>query len=47
MVTPLDPSRDPEAERKRIIRGRNYALAAALVVMVVLFYLITIARIGG
>lgn len=35
---------DEEFAAKR--RGRNWALLAVLVAMVVLFYLITIARIG-
>ncbi len=38
---------DNEAERKRIIRSRNLVVAGLLVAMVVLFYLITIARTGG
>lgn len=38
---------DQEDERRRIQRGRNYALGGLLLGMAVLFYLITIARIGG
>ena len=38
---------DPEAERKRIIKQRNLMLGGLLVGMVVLFYFITIARLGG
>jgi hypothetical protein len=40
---------DPEekAERNRRIRRRNLALLGVLVGLVVLFYLITIARISG
>jgi hypothetical protein len=35
---------DPETERKRIQRGRNRALGLVLLGLVVLFYLITIAK---
>jgi hypothetical protein len=35
---------DPEAERKRIIKGRNIALALLLFGLVVLFFFITIAK---
>lgn len=38
---------DPEAERKRIIKQRNLMLGGLLVGLVVLFYFITIARLGG
>ena len=38
---------EPEAQRRRIIRQRNYVLAALLLAMAGLFYLITLARIGG
>lgn len=38
---------DLEEERRRIQRGRNYALGGLLLAMAVLFYVITIARIGG
>ena len=42
------PERDPaEKAIYRQRRGRNWALAAALVLLVVLFYLITIVRMGG
>jgi hypothetical protein len=41
-----DPT-DPEAERRRIIKSRNLVLALLLVGMVLLFYFITIARLGG
>ena len=37
---------EEEAEFKRRRRGRNIALALVLVGFVVLFYLITIARMG-
>ena len=35
----------PEQQRRR--RARNLAIAAALVGMVVLFYILTLARLGG
>ena len=35
---------DPKAERKRIIKGRNNALALLLFGLVVLFFFITIAK---
>ena len=35
---------DPEAERKRIIKGRNNALALLLFALVVLFFFITSAK---
>lgn len=38
---------DPEADRKRIIKQRNWILGGLLVSMAVLFYFITIARLGG
>jgi hypothetical protein len=41
-MDPLTP--DPEAERKRIIKGRNNALALLLFGLVVLFFFITIAK---
>ncbi|MEY4238292.1 MAG: hypothetical protein RL339_893 [Pseudomonadota bacterium] len=41
------PETDPEAERKRIIKQRNLMLGGLLGAMVVLFYFISIARIGG
>jgi hypothetical protein len=37
---------DPLAERKRIIAGRNKALALVLAGLVVLFFVITIAKMG-
>ena len=37
---------DPMAERKRIIAGRNRALALVLLFLVVLFFAITIAKMG-
>jgi hypothetical protein len=38
---------DPQAERKRIIKQRNLMLGGLLAAMVVLFYFISIARLGG
>ena len=38
---------DPEATRKRIIKQRNLMLGGLLAAMVVLFYFISIARLGG
>jgi hypothetical protein len=38
---------DLEQERQRTIRARNRALVAVLVVLVALFYAITIVRMGG
>lgn len=38
---------DPNAERKRIIKGRNIALGLLLGGLAVLFFFVTIARIGG
>lgn len=39
--------RDPVEERRRRLRGRNYAVLAALLALVVLFYVITLVRMGG
>lgn len=36
-----------ELERRRRLRGRNYAVLAALIALVVLFYIITVVRMGG
>lgn len=38
---------DHEAERKRIIKGRNRAVALVLLGLVVLFFLITVAQFGN
>jgi hypothetical protein len=38
---------DPVQERQRTIRTRNRALVAVLVTLAVLFYAITIVRMGG
>ena len=35
---------DPNAERQRIIKGRNRALAVVLIALVVLFFAITIVK---
>jgi hypothetical protein len=35
---------DPEAERQRIIKGRNRALALVLFALAVLFFAITIVK---
>ena len=35
------------SERERTIRARNRALAAVLVALVVLFYIIAVVRLGG
>jgi hypothetical protein len=43
-MTPDGP--DPMAERKRIIAGRNRALALVLFGLVVVFFAITIAKMG-
>ncbi len=43
----MELPKDPETERKRIIKGRNAALALVLVGFVVLFYFLTIAKITG
>lgn len=41
------PDNDPNAERKRIIKQRNLMLGLLLGGMVLLFYFISIARLGG
>lgn len=38
---------DEEERFKQARKGRNLALALVLLALVILFYLITIARIGG
>jgi uncharacterized membrane protein len=38
---------DREAERRRILKSRNWVVALLLVGMCVLFYFITLARVGG
>lgn len=41
-----DSAPDPEAERKRIMRGRNIVLALLLAGFVVLTFAISIAKMG-
>ncbi len=38
---------DSELERRKRLRGRNYAVLAALIALAVLFYVITVVRMGG
>lgn len=38
---------ETELERRRRLRGRNYAVLAALIALVVLFYVITLVRMSG
>jgi hypothetical protein len=38
---------DREGDRERTIRARNRVLVAVLVVLVALFYAVTIVRMGG
>lgn len=45
-MKPMLAPNDHEAQRKRIIKGRNRAVALLLLGMVVLFYFITIAQFG-
>jgi len=40
-----DAVKDPDAERRRKIR--NFAIGGALLALAILFYLITIVRMGG
>ncbi len=42
-MAPVDPR---EAERRKRLRHRNWALLAVLVAVFVLFYLMTIAQFG-
>ena len=42
----MDQPNDPEAERRRIIKGRNNALALVLLGLVVLFFFISIAKLS-
>jgi uncharacterized membrane protein len=37
---------DPQQQREQMVRARNRALVAVLVVLVALFYAITIVRFG-
>ncbi|MDQ2105317.1 hypothetical protein [Azospirillum isscasi] len=43
-MTIMDESHE---ERRKRLRGRNYAVLAALMALVVLFYIITLVRMGG
>lgn len=45
-MKPMLAPNEHEAERKRIIKGRNRAVALLLVGMVVLFFFITIVQFG-
>jgi len=36
-----------EIERRKRLRGRNYAVLAALIALALLFYVITVVRMGG
>lgn len=42
----MDPISEQEAERRRIVRGRNRALALVLGAFAVLFFFITIAKLS-
>jgi hypothetical protein len=45
---PVEEQRRQEADlRARKLRGRNLAVLAALLALVVLFYAITVVRMGG
>jgi hypothetical protein len=47
MTNPVDQdSKAVEAERRRIVKGRNIAVALLLLGMVLLFYFITISRLS-
>jgi hypothetical protein len=47
MTDPVNQdSKTVEAERRRIVKGRNVALALLLLGMVLLFYFITISRLS-
>ena len=45
-MNPMTDLKDPAAERRRIIRGRNIALALVLGGLAVLFFFITIAKLS-
>jgi type VI protein secretion system component VasF len=38
---------DPKAAARKRLRNRNWALLAVLVALIVVFYLITLVRLGG
>jgi hypothetical protein len=46
-MNPMLAPNDHEAQRKRIIKGRNRAVALLLLGLVVLFFAITIVQFGG
>jgi hypothetical protein len=45
MAYPEPPVLTPEAKRRQ--RNRNLAIAAGLVLLIVLFYLMTVFKLGG
>ncbi len=46
--TPVEPAkRETEREIRKRVRGKNLALVGVLVGLVVLFYVMTIVRMGG
>ena len=45
MTYPEPPKLTPEAQRRQ--RSRNVAIAAGLAVLILMFYLITIFKLGG
>ena len=46
--TPAEPEkRETASEFRKRVRGKNLALVGALVALVVLFYVMTIVRMGG
>lgn len=44
--TPVATTQSP-AERKRVLRNRNYAIAAALLAFVVLIFLVTMVQLSS
>ncbi len=45
-TTPISTTQSP-AERKRQLRNRNYAIAAALLAFVVLIFLVTVVQLSA
>ena len=43
----MTPRDELEAEKKRRLKHRNWALAGALVLFVVLVYIVSIVKMGG
>lgn len=43
----MNSPNDIEAEKKKRLRQRNWALAGALVLFVVLVYIVSIVKMGG